>query len=135
MIELLLEHGADIGSIDHEGRNPLDRALSNGWDDCAELLLRRGAQPNTEFKDEPPLVSAARSGLLKVTQYLLAIGSDPNCVEEEEGSMPLICAARNDTHDIARLLLESGRIDDIDARDVVSSYLALHMNVANHMLH
>jgi ankyrin repeat protein len=68
MIELLLEHDTNMGATDHEGRNPLDRVLSNGWDDCAELLLRSGALPNNEFKDKPPLVSAARRGLLKVTK-------------------------------------------------------------------
>ncbi|KAL2800116.1 ankyrin repeat-containing domain protein [Aspergillus keveii] len=116
------EKGATaISATDHDGRNPLDRALSNGWDDCAELLLRRWAQPNTEFKDEPPLVSAAWSGLLKVTRYLLEIDSDANCVAGEDGWTPLICAAQNDTPDIARLLLESGRIDGIDARDVHGS--------------
>jgi ankyrin repeat protein len=74
-----------MGVTDHEGRSPLDRALSNGWDDCAELLLRRGAQPNNKFKDKPPLVSAARRGLLKVTQYLLETGSDPSCAGEDDG--------------------------------------------------
>ena len=42
IIELLLDHGADIHAKDNAGRIPLDQMLQNGRQDLAEVLRRHG---------------------------------------------------------------------------------------------
>ena len=42
IIELLIEHGADINAKDNAGRTPIDQMLQNGRQDLAEVLRRHG---------------------------------------------------------------------------------------------
>lgn len=42
MIELFLEHGADINAKNNAGRKPIDQMLQNGRPDLASVLRRRG---------------------------------------------------------------------------------------------
>jgi ankyrin repeat protein len=42
IIELLIEHGADINAKNNEGRTPVDQMLQNSREDLAEVLRRLG---------------------------------------------------------------------------------------------
>ncbi len=50
MVELLLEHGADINAKDGEGMTPLSWAAYTGKDDVCQLLVQRGADLNIADK-------------------------------------------------------------------------------------
>lgn len=47
-IELLLESGAELNAINHAGETPLFCAVSSGWVQAAQLLIKNGA--NTTIK-------------------------------------------------------------------------------------
>jgi ankyrin repeat protein len=44
IIELLLEHGADIDAKDNAGCTPIEQMLRNGCQDLAEVLRRHGGE-------------------------------------------------------------------------------------------
>src|SRR5207237_276388 len=43
LIDLLLEHGADLEARDHKGQTPLDVATAEHADRVVDVLIRRGA--------------------------------------------------------------------------------------------
>ena len=43
MVKLLLERGADIHALDHEGQTPYQKSLAFGRGEIADLLRERGA--------------------------------------------------------------------------------------------
>ena len=47
-LEILLQAGANPDAEDQDGCTALQRAVYNGYEDCAELLLDNGADINTE---------------------------------------------------------------------------------------
>lgn len=77
--KVLISHGADV---EGGGSSPLSAAGSNGdFVEMAKLLVENGAGVNTRSSDGwYPLISAAGRGNIKVTNYLLAQGANPNLV-------------------------------------------------------
>ncbi|XP_019196132.1 PREDICTED: ADP-ribosylation factor GTPase-activating protein AGD3-like [Ipomoea nil] len=76
MVELLLQHGANINSCDSKDQTPLHHSIMRGRIAVAKHLLSRGADPNATDKDgktpsilvtELELGDAELLGLLKVT--------------------------------------------------------------------
>ncbi|KAL2830861.1 ankyrin repeat-containing domain protein [Aspergillus cavernicola] len=112
VMKLLLAHGADTASLDHEGRTSLDWAVWRGSDKAAYLLLRRGSQWRDGYR--PLLGNAAIGGLSRVTQFLLDNQVDPDFADEY-GRTPLMIAAKNDHFRIVAMLLQTERVD-INAR-------------------
>ena len=43
MVEVLLEHGADVNAVTEQGLTPLQLARSLGWEKVVALLLSKGA--------------------------------------------------------------------------------------------
>jgi tetratricopeptide (TPR) repeat protein len=43
LVELLLDHGAELNPVNHEGHTPLDIAVERNWDYMIQLLRDRGA--------------------------------------------------------------------------------------------
>jgi Arf-GAP/coiled-coil/ANK repeat/PH domain-containing protein len=59
MVELLLQHGADINKCDFHGRTPLHHCIFSGNNRLAKFLIRRGAK--TSLKDRGGLGALERA--------------------------------------------------------------------------
>jgi hypothetical protein len=66
MVQLLIEHGADVHLPDKMGHSPLERAAMEGNKDIAELLLQKGAKPilSTFYPGEKKVFQARKDGLI-----------------------------------------------------------------------
>lgn len=93
--KLLLAHGADVAG---RGSSPLSSAGVNGdFVEMAQLLVESGAKVNTPSPTGwYPLMTAAGRGNIKVVNYLLLQGADPNATDKKTGLTALYCAAGSD---------------------------------------
>ena len=97
-----------IESRDKDDRLPLLYAVSRGHLDAVKLLVKRGANINSNSKhDVPPLANAATPWLDPVFKFLLESGADPN-VRNDSGDTPLHRAAGSGYLDGVKLLLAAG---------------------------
>ncbi|KAH9054885.1 ankyrin repeat-containing domain protein [Lactarius vividus] len=124
--EILLEHGANVNSLDDEGKTPLYSLFDDtGRDDddiliIPRLLLKHGADVNTQMANKwTPLHAAAFRGMPEVVQILLDHGANTS-MENDQGETALHLMSRGeyrskeDNFNVARLLLEHGM--DVNAR-------------------
>ncbi|XP_061691968.1 ankyrin repeat and SOCS box protein 12-like [Syngnathoides biaculeatus] len=76
-LELLLEHGAEVDSLDVKAQTPLFTAVSGKHLDCAVALLKAGADPNgSQHNNCSPVLTAAREGDVDILQELLRFGAE-----------------------------------------------------------
>ncbi|XP_028315434.1 ankyrin repeat and SOCS box protein 12a [Gouania willdenowi] len=76
-LELLLEHGAEIDSLDVKAQTPLFTAVSGKHLDCVIALLKAGADPNgSQYNNCSPVLTAAREGDVHVLRELLRFGAE-----------------------------------------------------------
>lgn len=96
MVELLLEHAADVNVIDRNYGTALMVAASMENLDAMQLLLLHGADPNI-LNDSgicgTALTTAAVSGDVEMTKLLLLHGADVDLVSER-GTAPLSSSMR-----------------------------------------
>lgn len=119
---VLLAHGADV---EGGGSSPLSYAGSNGdFVEMAQFLVENGAKVNQPSPSGwYPLMTAAGRGNIKVTNYLLAQGANPNATDKN-GLTALYSAAGSDYGaSAAETLLKHGA--NIDAT-YLSGLTALH---------
>lgn len=107
------------------------RAIVDGDEDRARLMLDRGADPNSrdatlselcwfllrprnpthalpDLSEQPPLLSIAiYKSQLGIARILLEAGADPNALDEQ-GRTPLSYAALSDNPEFVRFLLDRG---------------------------
>ncbi|KAK7318336.1 hypothetical protein RJT34_03035 [Clitoria ternatea] len=75
MVELLLQHGADINACDSRGRTPLHSCIIRGKTAAAKVLIRRGANALVADKEgNTPLKLASESGSVD-NEILALLGS------------------------------------------------------------
>ncbi|KAM5189086.1 ankyrin repeat and SOCS box protein 10 isoform 1-T1 [Callospermophilus lateralis] len=128
-VHVLLVAGADPNIPDQDGKRPLHLCRGAGTLQCAELLLRFGAQVDgrSEEEEETPLHVAARLGHVELADLLLRRGACPDA-RNAEGWTPLLaacdirCQSPADAEatttrcfQLCRLLLSAGA--DADAAD------------------
>ncbi|KAK2766808.1 hypothetical protein FQN54_006122 [Arachnomyces sp. PD_36] len=121
-VQMLIEEGADVQCAGGKERTPLVRAAIAGHAEVVELLLSTGkVDPNTKGKDEEilatPLWWAAYHGHERVVRLLLGLDVvDLSSVaydvdDEEDFGTCLGAAAVTGKAEVARALLETGRVD------------------------
>ncbi|KAJ7718964.1 ankyrin repeat-containing domain protein [Mycena maculata] len=85
MVQLLLDHGADVNILGQYGMSALMAASYQGHEVVVQLLLDNGANMN-EASGETPLRSASQNGHETLVQLLLDHGADMNKQREVFGS-------------------------------------------------
>lgn len=80
IVELLVEHGADVNLADRVGMTPLSWAEGLKRDDIAAILNGKAARPSQypEGSGVAAMISAAKAGNASRIENLIADGIDPN---------------------------------------------------------
>ncbi len=130
LVQLLLDHGADVDRADSWGHTPLMWALSLNNEAAAGLLLDAGANPNARRPDgaTPLHVTSFSGGNAANVRRLLAAGADPT-TRDRDGKTAADYARDSDLTEVTQIL-ESGACSrpelarDATGRDVVSTEAA-----------
>src|SRR3989338_5343911 len=112
MMELFVARGADINKTNAFGEQALLHAAWKGKLAAVRWLVERGARLNRQGKEWAALHYAAFAGHEEVVRYLLERGADINALSTN-GSTPLMMAAREGKHAVAKALLTAGARRDI----------------------
>jgi len=101
---LLLEAGADINVLDHNGGTPLHRAVHMGQAELVLWLLENGADPTiTATHQQTDLHTAVIRNRPKIVKLLLDYGSDATS-QDSQGHTPLDWAQLKGLSTIVELL-------------------------------
>ncbi|KAJ9601260.1 hypothetical protein L9F63_000555 [Diploptera punctata] len=115
VVELLLEHGAEVDKSDSDYRSPLMRAAARGHMKVAEFLVQHGANINArDSRGRTAVLLAAEEGHHEVTELVLQHGADVN-ISGMHDTSPLMLAAASGHEKVAELLVEHGSC--VNARD------------------
>ncbi len=110
LIELLLEHGANIEHKDSLGRTALSRAIDLGKLEIIELLLEKGADVNSTDNrgTSPPWRAVDQRVDTAVAELLITHGADINH-KDKRGTTPLeLACSKWGNPKTAQLLREKG---------------------------
>ncbi|KAH7156175.1 ankyrin repeat-containing domain protein, partial [Dactylonectria macrodidyma] len=122
VVQLLLDNGADVNSMDRNGWTPLLWAASQGREAVVELLLTvpgvKADQEATSDYDNgrTSLSLAAEGGCSATIRLLLSKGLDANS-RDQQGRTPLLWAAMEGHDDVFQELLKAGAETDLPDED------------------
>ena len=132
LVQMLVEHGADVDLVDDWGDTAIALAVGNENLEVVHLLLQKKAKAtlvlSTKHKTTSMLITATRirttpEQSLKMAQLMLEHGLDVN-FRTATGATPLWRAARNGNLGVARLLLEHGASIDVQDADGITPLMA-----------
>lgn len=122
IIQIILDHGADVNEPNNVGGTPLTVAAYRGCDTAIPLLVERGALVNAhDALGLTPLHLAG--GYPKCVSLLLRLGADPRA-RAEDGSLPVHFAALAQDPASLRMLLQAG--SSPNARDDRGRTVLMH---------
>eukprot|EP00013_Stygamoeba_regulata_P007642 CAMPEP_0177642866 /NCGR_PEP_ID=MMETSP0447-20121125/7847_1 /TAXON_ID=0 /ORGANISM="Stygamoeba regulata, Strain BSH-02190019" /LENGTH=1254 /DNA_ID=CAMNT_0019145117 /DNA_START=57 /DNA_END=3822 /DNA_ORIENTATION=+ len=127
----LLEHGANVNEVDHQGNSLLHQALLQGEEECAVFLVGVGSNCVSENRDHQTPVSLAVSrGHLLTLGALLDADRLIAMRQHTDGSL-LRLALKNQQYAAAKMLLAAGVNVDQD-EDTTTSDSILHLAIKEH---
>ena len=117
-IRKLIRHGVPLNQSNGKGYTALHMAVLCGRDEVVELLLKAGANPNTQEKREKrtPLHDAVKLGYHGIVANLLNNKAD-QYVPDAKGDVPMIYAAREGNIPLVYLLARKGGKVDVLSGD------------------
>ncbi len=108
LIELYVEHGADVNYTPEDGWSPLLYSVSRQNKEATFKLVELGADVNVVSSSGIPLFyRALKEGDTEVVDFLIKKGADINLQETNFGYSPLNFASINGNTAIVNLLLEN----------------------------
>ena len=117
VLELLIEHGANLHLVDSQGRTCLHCACLNGHRNCLGYILDAGGDLLLEERDRHGrtcLHLAVKGNKMDCVKLLLETAADVNAVTPD-GLSPYKMAVKSSYHTLARLLLEYAKSYTSDA--------------------
>jgi len=115
ILEMLVENGANVNSLDKSGDAPIHCALSKPFYDYNEItrmLIEKGADVNIKNSYGNTPLHLCRN--LEIAELLIKNGADVNA-KGERGNTPLHDAAEYNKLEVAELLIKNGA--DINAKN------------------
>jgi len=124
IVKMLLDRGADVRAIDHNGMSALLQAIDKGYPEIAKMLIERGSDVNIRAGNgSRPLALARSMRQESVMQALTAAGA----TERAGPPDPFIQAAARESTKVAQVkkMLEQIGWDFFNSHDNVLYYLKL----------
>ena len=124
LVQILLEHGADVDLVDAQNMTAIALAVEKENSEVVRLLLRKNAKTTlwlpTEYGTTNILVLATKFQTTPVksfemVQLMLEHGLDVNSLNAGDET-PLWWAAKNGNLDVAKLLLANGAFVDVQEK-------------------
>ncbi len=116
ILEILLEHGADVNALTGYGFSPLHLAASSNTDSFIPLLTSKGADVNQANSiGFTPLHAACDRGYFAAASTLLQAGANVNSVDQD-GFSPLLSATMSGNVELVKLLVHSGAEKNVQAK-------------------
>lgn len=121
---VLLAHGANIEAQTRSGYTPLTRAAENGNTSAVELLLRKGANPNT--KDKAGVSLLLRILNIEHSYYSLnsPFSSGRFGTQQKEQMLKARKSVKGEWQAVAKLLIDHGADVNVKHNDITPIYIA-----------
>jgi ankyrin repeat protein len=107
IVKLLVERNANINYISPKGYFPLYWACIRGHLPIVKLLLSKGAQIYQDSCTDPLLFLSSNQYYYDIIKTFLDYGANPNIINAQHGTTPLIIAALTGDLKIVQLLLDN----------------------------
>ena len=138
MALLLLEHDADVDTMDEKDVTALYRASESDHRDIVEFLLDHHAIVNMRSRNgETALAVASKEGHFEIAQILLRHGAFVD-LQDDLGWTPLGSASRSGHLDIAELLMQNGAAVDTQDKEgwtpLMKASAGGHLDIALELL-
>ena len=116
IVQLLVNHGADVNLPDKDGVTPLKHAQARGYKAIERILLAAGARLDAGASQaiDLQMIAAAGQGDVETVKRLLAQGAGVHA-RDDHGRTALIAAAYRNDLAIADILIQAGA--DVNAQD------------------
>eukprot|EP00817_Percolomonadidae_sp_ATCC50343_P006068 CAMPEP_0117426514 /NCGR_PEP_ID=MMETSP0758-20121206/6602_1 /TAXON_ID=63605 /ORGANISM="Percolomonas cosmopolitus, Strain AE-1 (ATCC 50343)" /LENGTH=172 /DNA_ID=CAMNT_0005211707 /DNA_START=520 /DNA_END=1035 /DNA_ORIENTATION=+ len=139
LVNLLIEHGAEVNTKNDDGYTPLYRVCKRGNLDMVNLLIEHKANVNEKGnEDRTALLIACEEGHFKIIQRLLEEEADVNAVSKDMKWSPLFMAIGQGSLEIVKLLVNykanTNQLDSMNRSPLCMAILKRQFSIAIYLL-